>query len=235
MIGDHIDPPSRPPAQSAGVDADLDARPTWRDRLRTLWNALVGGIGFLLGLLPHVLHHVGFLAGTALVAGSGGYGALRCAGISRLSSVSLASAPTVRDLARAGHRAADLCRDVLPVGVRHRPGDQRRRRRRRPRVGVGTERGAHRASRRPDPYRALNVTFMATGSRSVVPACGRLSGAGTDATMVTMTPATPSLSQFCVLRAWATPLRCPGLARRGTGIRATTSKNPHRRRKAPPR
>lgn len=32
-----------------------------------------------MGLLPHVLHHVGFLAGTALVAGSGGtalFGAL---------------------------------------------------------------------------------------------------------------------------------------------------------------
>ncbi|TAL23188.1 MAG: hypothetical protein EPN99_04770 [Frankiales bacterium] len=29
-------------------------------------------LGAVLGLLPHVLHHVGFLAGTALVAGSGG-------------------------------------------------------------------------------------------------------------------------------------------------------------------
>lgn len=79
MIGDHIDPSSRPPAQSAGVDAELDAGPTWRDRLRALWNSLVGVIGLALGLLPHVLHHVGFLAGTALVAGSGGtalFGAL---------------------------------------------------------------------------------------------------------------------------------------------------------------
>jgi hypothetical protein len=32
----------------------------------------VAAVGFLLGLLPHVLHHVAFLAGTALVAGSGG-------------------------------------------------------------------------------------------------------------------------------------------------------------------
>jgi len=50
-----------------------------RDRLRALWNALVGGIGLLVGLLPHVLHHVTLLAGTALVAGSGGtalFGAL---------------------------------------------------------------------------------------------------------------------------------------------------------------
>ena len=29
-------------------------------------------MGFVLGLLPHVLHHIGLLAGTALVAGSGG-------------------------------------------------------------------------------------------------------------------------------------------------------------------
>jgi hypothetical protein len=52
---------------------------TWRDRLRSMWNALVGGIGMAMGLLPHILHHVGFLAGTALVAGSGGtalFGAL---------------------------------------------------------------------------------------------------------------------------------------------------------------
>ncbi len=77
MTGDHINP--SPPAAPSGVEADPGAGPTWRDRLRALWNALVGGIGFLLGLLPHVLHHVGFLAGTALVAGSGGtalFGAL---------------------------------------------------------------------------------------------------------------------------------------------------------------
>lgn len=35
-------------------------------------NAATGFLGALLGLLPHVLHHVAFLAGTALVAGSGG-------------------------------------------------------------------------------------------------------------------------------------------------------------------
>lgn len=45
---------------------------TWRDRVRSIWQATVGGIGMVLGLVPHVLHHVTFLAGTALVAGSGG-------------------------------------------------------------------------------------------------------------------------------------------------------------------
>lgn len=41
-------------------------------RLRTWWNAAVGLIGTVVGLAPHVLHHIGLLAGTALVAGAGG-------------------------------------------------------------------------------------------------------------------------------------------------------------------
>jgi hypothetical protein len=41
-------------------------------RLRAWWSALVGAIGVGVGLAPHVLHHVGLLAGTALVAGAGG-------------------------------------------------------------------------------------------------------------------------------------------------------------------
>ena len=41
-------------------------------RLRAWWNSLVGAIGVVVGLTPHVLHHVGLLAGTALVAGTGG-------------------------------------------------------------------------------------------------------------------------------------------------------------------
>lgn len=40
--------------------------------LRTLWSALLGTIGALVGLAPHVLHHIGLLAGTALIAGAGG-------------------------------------------------------------------------------------------------------------------------------------------------------------------
>jgi hypothetical protein len=41
-------------------------------RLRSWWSALPGGIGAVAGLVPHVLHHVGLLAGTALLAGTGG-------------------------------------------------------------------------------------------------------------------------------------------------------------------
>jgi len=42
------------------------------NRLRALWEARVGGIGLVMGLMPHVLHHAGFLVGTALIADSGG-------------------------------------------------------------------------------------------------------------------------------------------------------------------
>ena len=41
-------------------------------RLRALWNGVTGALGAVLGLAPHVLHHIGFLAGTAVVAGTGG-------------------------------------------------------------------------------------------------------------------------------------------------------------------
>ena len=36
------------------------------------WAALAAGWGVVLGILPHVLHHVGPLAGAALLAGTGG-------------------------------------------------------------------------------------------------------------------------------------------------------------------
>lgn len=75
MTGDHNARSPRPTASQAPADTDdRDQLPvtTWRLRLRALWNALVGGIGLVVGLVPHVLHHVTILAGTALVAGSGG-------------------------------------------------------------------------------------------------------------------------------------------------------------------
>ncbi|HEU5155593.1 MAG TPA: hypothetical protein VFU43_01255 [Streptosporangiaceae bacterium] len=40
--------------------------------LRALWNTIVGVIAMLVGLAPHVLHHIGLVAGTALIAGAGG-------------------------------------------------------------------------------------------------------------------------------------------------------------------
>lgn len=39
---------------------------------QTVWTVLTGAIGTVGGIAPHVLHHVGPLVGTALVAGAGG-------------------------------------------------------------------------------------------------------------------------------------------------------------------
>lgn len=64
--------------QAAETRAPADGPPQ-RSMVKALWDGLLAALGALLGLLPHVLHHVGFLAGTALVAGSGGtalFGAL---------------------------------------------------------------------------------------------------------------------------------------------------------------
>jgi hypothetical protein len=41
-------------------------------RLHALWSGAVGIVGTVVGLAPHVLHHVGLLVGTALVAGAAG-------------------------------------------------------------------------------------------------------------------------------------------------------------------
>ena len=55
------------------MSADLAPAPaTTASRRRRPWRVLTGVVGGIVGLAPHVLHHVGFLAGTALVAGSGG-------------------------------------------------------------------------------------------------------------------------------------------------------------------
>jgi predicted PurR-regulated permease PerM len=43
-----------------------------RSRLERLWGGLVAAWGGLMGLLPHVLHHVGPLAGAAILAGATG-------------------------------------------------------------------------------------------------------------------------------------------------------------------
>jgi len=40
--------------------------------LGKLWNGLVAAVGAIVGLIPHVLHHVGLFAGTALIAGASG-------------------------------------------------------------------------------------------------------------------------------------------------------------------
>lgn len=51
------------------------------ERLRTGWAATRAALGSLLGLTPHVLHHVGILAGSALLAGVWGNLALYVVGL----------------------------------------------------------------------------------------------------------------------------------------------------------
>lgn len=114
-----------PPAASGADESGVGG--TWRYRLRAAWNAFVAAIGIVMGLLPHVLHHVSFLAGAALVAGSGG---------TALFAPSACS-PPVPMLLRLGRRfgtwrapAVGLLvfgDHVLALGVRRRAGERRRR------------------------------------------------------------------------------------------------------------
>jgi hypothetical protein len=62
-------PPSRTDTEP---DSDTAVPAAPPGVIRTLWNGIVAGIAVVVGLLPHVLHHIGFLAGTAVVAGAGG-------------------------------------------------------------------------------------------------------------------------------------------------------------------
>lgn len=64
----------------APAQMDQSAKPSpGRGRLATLWNGITAAVGAVMGLLPHLLHHVSFFAGAALVTGVGGnlvFGAL---------------------------------------------------------------------------------------------------------------------------------------------------------------
>ncbi|WP_345045740.1 hypothetical protein [Georgenia daeguensis] len=59
------------PSQSATPVIAEPGRKSAEPR-RTVWMGVTGVLGGLMGLAPHVLHHVGPLVGTALVAGAGG-------------------------------------------------------------------------------------------------------------------------------------------------------------------
>ena len=76
MTGEHSAHHHPPVGSAAGP---VPAAPTFQGRLQAVRHSIVAAVGLVVGLLPHVLHHVGLLAGTALVAGSGGtalFGAL---------------------------------------------------------------------------------------------------------------------------------------------------------------
>ena len=63
--------PTRPPGHATRPQT-ADAEPSPPAGVRRWWTAATGALGAVLGLLPHLLHHVGVFAGTALVAGVGG-------------------------------------------------------------------------------------------------------------------------------------------------------------------
>lgn len=69
----HPDPADRP-------DVELPVPPAGRRGFAaTVWSGLAAVVGAVMGLVPHVLHHVSFFAGAALVTGVGGnlaFGAL---------------------------------------------------------------------------------------------------------------------------------------------------------------
>lgn len=64
-----------------------------RERLRAGWAATRAAVGSLLGLAPHVLHHVGIVAGAAILAGFWGNVTLYVVGL-------LLSIPMLRRLHR---------------------------------------------------------------------------------------------------------------------------------------
>ncbi len=53
-------------------DSDEGRATKVHQRMRALWTSATGATGVAMGIAPHVLHHVGPLVGTALVAGVGG-------------------------------------------------------------------------------------------------------------------------------------------------------------------
>ena len=58
---------------AVALGRELGSGPADRGRrLRGVWHAVVGAIGTVVELAPHVLHHVGLLAGAGLVAGASG-------------------------------------------------------------------------------------------------------------------------------------------------------------------
>jgi hypothetical protein len=71
--GPGVNRPNPDTRKAAGQQSPVTtAIPASSGRIRTLWNAVVAGIAVVVGLIPHVLHHIGLIAGTALIAGAGG-------------------------------------------------------------------------------------------------------------------------------------------------------------------
>lgn len=77
---------------TVGADSGR-SEPEGRGKLRTLRDSVSAVFGAVLGLLPHVMHHIGFIAGAALVTGVFGNALLFAVGL-------LFSIPLLRRLYR---------------------------------------------------------------------------------------------------------------------------------------
>ncbi|WP_220794250.1 hypothetical protein [Nocardioides pelophilus] len=64
VANDRLDEPS--------ADDTADETPQRRGLLATVWSAVTAVVGGIMGLLPHLLHHVGLLGGAVLVTGATG-------------------------------------------------------------------------------------------------------------------------------------------------------------------
>ena len=72
------------PASGATTPGEAPASPDASHRpgrWRTAWASIRAAIGALLGLVPHVMHHIGILAGAALLTGVFGNTLLYAAGL----------------------------------------------------------------------------------------------------------------------------------------------------------
>ena len=66
----YVEPLSRSTvAQDLAVGESVPATP---GLVRLLWGSITGVVGGIVGIAPHVLHHIWLLAGTAVLAGAGG-------------------------------------------------------------------------------------------------------------------------------------------------------------------
>ena len=93
------------------MSAAVVGAPSGRGLGARMWGAVVAGWGVVTGVAPHVLHHVGPLAGAALLAGFGGKALFFALGL-------LLSVPMLRRLYRLfGTLAAPALAVVTFAGV----------------------------------------------------------------------------------------------------------------------
>ncbi len=77
----------KPGPPDAGTVSTSETPPTGR-RIGAR-PTVAGVVGAVLGLLPHLVHHVGWLAGTALIAGAGGTALFAVVGLAAMTPMLL--------------------------------------------------------------------------------------------------------------------------------------------------